>query len=225
VASSPLAQVAKVERPKVKTKTQPRVLNLEEISKLVAGAPGSVSDYLSFVAFTGCRMSEGMALRWCDVDLENGTAKITAQLERKTYRRVPTKTASGNREVFLSDGLVVALKGRRLKALERGLHGPDQLIFCTKTGAPLSHRNVAREISRAGNNAKLNGEGVQPVSCHDLRHSFVSRLISNGIDPVTVAALAGDKVETILKVYAHEYDRARRSSDLRERVSAASAAL
>jgi hypothetical protein len=52
----------------------------------------------------------------------------------------------------------------------------------------------------------------------------VSRLISNGIDPVTVAALAGDKVETILKVYAHEYDRARRGSELRDRISAANVA-
>ena len=55
-------------------------------------------------------------------------------------------------------------------------------------------------------------------------HSFVSRLISNGIDPVTVAALAGDKVETILKVYAHEYDRARRGAELRDRISAANTA-
>lgn len=112
-----------------------------------------------------------------------------------------------------------------MKALAKGLHGADQLVFCTRSGAPLGHRNVSREITRAGDNAELNGEGVQPISCHDLRHSFVSRLISNGIDPVTVAALAGDKVETILKVYAHEYDRARRSSELRDRIAAANTAV
>jgi site-specific recombinase XerD len=111
-----------------------------------------------------------------------------------------------------------------VKALAKGLHGPDKLVFCTGTGSPLGHRNVAREITRAGDNAGLNGECVQPISCHDLRHSFVSRLISRGIDPVTVAALAGDKVETILKVYAHEYDRARRSTELRDRVLAANVA-
>ena len=41
---------------------------------------------------------------------------------------------------------------------------------------------------------------------------------------MTVAALAGDKVETILKVYAHEYDRARRGAELRDRISAANTA-
>jgi hypothetical protein len=41
---------------------------------------------------------------------------------------------------------------------------------------------------------------------------------------VTVAALAGDKVETILKVYAHEYDPARRGAELRARIAAANTA-
>jgi integrase len=231
IASSPLLQVAKVERPKSGTKTEPRVLNLEEIGRLIEGAPASVRDLLSFVAFTGCRMSEGLAVRWGDLDLEAGTATISGQLARQTFQRVPTKTKTGmgpngkGREVFLSDSLATVLKARRLKALERGLHSPDRLVFCTRTGAPLGHRNVSREIRRAGDNAGLNPEGVQPVSCHDLRHSFVSRLIANGIDPVTVASLAGDKVDTIMKVYAGDYDRARRANDLRDRISAASASL
>lgn len=225
IASSPMSQLARRERPQAKPRTAPRVLNLEEIETLLSKAPPSIREYLRLVAFTGCRMSEALAIRWQDVDLDSGTVTISGQLERKTYRRIPTKTSSGNREVFLTDDLVNVLKARRVKALERGLHGPDQLVFCTKLGSPLSHRNVAREIRRAGDNAKLNPEGIQPISCHDLRHSFVSRLISNGIDPVTVAALAGDKVETILKVYAHEYDRARRGSELRERISAANVAV
>jgi len=224
IVASPMTQLARRERPQAKPRTQPRVLNLEEIEKLLKGAPASIRDFLRFVAYTGVRMSEGLAIRWQDLDLEQGTAKISGQLARGTFQRVPTKTASGNREVFLSDDLVAVLKARRLKAFERGLHGPDRLVFSTREGNPLSHRNVSREITRAGDNAGLNGDGVQPVSCHDLRHSFVSRLISNGIDPVTVAALAGDKVETILKVYAHEYDRARRGTELRERVSAANTA-
>ena len=225
LVASPMTQLARRERPQSKPRTEPRVLNLEEIDALVSRACASIRDYLCFVAFTGVRMSEGLAIRWQDVDLEQGTVKISGQLERKTYRRVPTKTAAGNREVFLTDELVAVLKARRLKALERGLHGADQLVFCTKFGTPFSHRNVAREITRAGGNAKLNTDGLPPVSCHDLRHSFVSRLIANGIDPVTVASLAGDKLETILRVYAHVYDMARRAKDLRAQVGAANIAV
>jgi integrase len=213
IVASPMGQLVKRERPKPNPRTKPRVLNLDEIEKLLEGAPASVKDFLRFVAYTGVRMSEGLAVRWRDVDLDAGTAKISGQLARGTFHRAPTKTASGNREIFLTDDLVSALKARRVNALAKGLHSPDQLVFCTQTGSPLGHRNVSREIRRAGDNAKLNAEGSPPISCHDLRHSFVSRLISNGIDPVTVAALVGDKVDTILKVYAHEYDRARRGAD------------
>ena len=225
IVASPITQLARRERPQPKPRTEPRVLAVDELEKLIAGAPASVEDYLRFVAYTGVRMSEGLGIRWRDLDLEQGTVRITGQLARSTFKRVATKTQSGNREVFLTDDLVAVLRERRVKALSNGLHGPDQLVFCTRTGSPLAHRNVAREIRRAGDNAELNPDGVQPVSCHDLRHSFVSRLIANGIDPVTVAALAGDRVETILKIYAHEYDRARRGAQLRARVAAANTAV
>jgi integrase len=191
IVASPMTQLARRERPQPKPRTLPRVLNLEEIETLTKTAPASVKDFLAFVAYTGVRMSEGLALRWGDVDLETGTAHIGGQLARRTFQRVSTKTASGNREVFLTDALVSALKARRVNALAKGLHGPEQLIFCTRSGSALGHRNVSREIRRAGDNAKLNPEGTQPISCHDLRHSFVSRLISNVIDPVNVESLLG----------------------------------
>lgn len=41
------------------------------------------------------------------------------------------------------------------------------------------------------------------LHAHSMRHSFVSLLISNGLDPVNVAALAGDTIEIISKHYAH----------------------
>jgi integrase len=197
------------------------VLNLDELSRLVRSAPASVQDFLQLVACTGLRMGEALALRWQDVDLESGTVSVTGQLDRKTRQRGPTKTESGRREVFLSDNVVSTLKARRRKALERGLHGPERYVFCTRSGKPLGHRFVVKSVRLAGDSAGLNPEGMQPVSCHDLRHSFVSRLIANGVDPTAVAKLAGDKVSTIMDVYAHYYDEAKRSAELREKVALA----
>jgi integrase len=145
IVVSPMTQLSRRERPQPKPRTEPRVLSVDEIEKLLGGAPRSIKDYLRFVAHTGVRMSEGLAVRWCDLDLENGAARISGQLARGTFQRVPPKTASGVREVFLSDDLVAVLKARRVKALERGLHGPEQLVFCTRTGSALGHRNVSRE--------------------------------------------------------------------------------
>ena len=36
-------------------------------------------------------------------------------------------------------------------------------------------------------------------------HTFISLLISNGVDVVNVAALAGDTIEIISKHYAHSF--------------------
>ena len=47
------------------------------------------------------------------------------------------------------------------------------------------------------------------LHAHSLRHSFVSLLIANGVDVVTVAALAGDTPEIITKHYAHSFSERR----------------
>jgi site-specific recombinase XerD len=76
------------------------------------------------------------------------------------------------------------------------------ISFCTSSGDPLGHRNVSRGIRSAGDKVQLN-DGKQPVSCHDLRHSFASRLLSQGRDAGTIAAMLGDTVETVIRVYIH----------------------
>ena len=45
----------------------------------------------------------------------------------------------------------------------------------------------------------------QNLHAHSLRHSFVSLLISKGLDVVNVASLAGDTIEIISNHYAHSF--------------------
>jgi integrase len=58
------------------------------------------------------------------------------------------------------------------------------------------------------------------LSTHDLRHTAISRWIASGLDAVEVARQAGDTVETISKVYAHEFDRAKRKDEIRAKLAA-----
>jgi site-specific recombinase XerD len=50
---------------------------------------------------------------------------------------------------------------------------------------------------------KAHPELPKDLHPHSLRHSFVSLLISSGLDVVTVASLAGDTVDIITRIYAH----------------------
>jgi hypothetical protein len=48
----------------------------------------------------------------------------------------------------------------------------------------------------------------------------ISRWIAAGLHPATVARMAGDDVNTILSVYVHELERARRQDEIREKLAA-----
>ena len=41
------------------------------------------------------------------------------------------------------------------------------------------------------------------ISIHELRHTYTTNLIANGIDFKTAAMLIGDTVDMVMKVYSH----------------------
>jgi integrase len=61
-------------------------------------------------------------------------------------------------------------------------------------------------------------EATEPIGSHDLRPSFVSRLISLGLDVVEVSRQARDTPETILRVYAHAFGDAKRRMEIRSAI-------
>lgn len=164
-------------------------------------------------------------LVWGDLDLENGTAFVQAQLNRKkrgeTARRVPTKTERGVREIDLLPELVGLLKRHKLQAFSRGQARPEDFVFATAEGRPLYYRNVTRDFTTAADRAGLNSRDDLPrLTTHDLRHTAISRFIASGLDVVEAARQAGDTVETISKTYAHAFDRAKRKDEIRAKLAA-----
>ncbi len=58
------------------------------------------------------------------------------------------------------------------------------------------------------------------LSTHDLRHTAISRWIASGLDVVTVARMAGDHPDVILRVYAGDFERAKRQDEIRAKIAA-----
>jgi integrase len=54
--------------------------------------------------------------------------------------------------------------------------------------------------------------GVPHWSCKGLRHLAVSRMLAGSIDVATVASITGHSPQTLLKVYAHVFERRRRDA-------------
>ncbi len=72
---------------------------------------------------------------------------------------------------------------------------PTNRIFKYKNTASTSS-NLIREYVRIGFN----------ISVHELRHTYATNLIQNGIDFKTTAKLLGHTVEMTLNVYSHVTD-------------------
>jgi len=222
IVESPLKRVPKAERPKRRRKTEPRCPTDAECSALIEAA-SSLRDRALYAtyAYAGPRQSEPLGLLWRELDLVNGVMHVEKQLSRSLpARRVPPKSANSVREVELLPELVALLKQHKVEAFKKGHAGPDDYVFSTADGKPLHHRNVFRDLCKAADRAGLNREGLPKLGTHDLRHASISRWIAAGIDPATVARMAGDDVKTILTTYVHEFDKAKRNDEIRERLAA-----
>jgi integrase len=121
--------------------------------------------------------------------------------------------------------LLINLLDRRVDVVgSLSLPRKPPYFVCTHTKVD----TITGHRKRAGLNpkGKATPEGLQPVGWHDLRHTAISRRIAAGLDVKTVQRMAGHAKPSItLDLYSHEFEKAARSDDLRNRLMAASSPL
>jgi integrase len=157
------------ERPSVGRREQ-RILDRDEIAKLLDSAPRSYRTLLATAIFTALRQGELLGLTWQDMDFDAGLVRVRKSLDRSGNRTEP-KTSQAVREVLLMPAL-----GRMLR--EHKLASPysaaSDFVFASQAGTPLNWRNASkRGLEKAVENAKLGGGRVR---FPDLRHTFASLL-------------------------------------------------
>ena len=193
-----------------------RVLATDEQRKLLDAAPPQHRTLLLVALYTGVRISEELALRWENVDLEHLVIRVTHQMDGD--RRVAfLKTDAAYREVWISPGLADRLA--ELRASSRW-DRPEDYVFATRTGGPKSAGNTRKSIlypavRRAGLDAGRRHE--DRVVFHSLRHTYVSMLISNrDISEATIARLVGHRSTITLRLtYEHMFNQHRDESEVR----------
>jgi hypothetical protein len=96
---SPITYLAPQERPEPKPSTKAGALTDGECSRLIAATRPGLRDFVSLLALTGVRLSEGLGLRWADV--EEATITVNAQLDGWKQGQAPKlkglKTENGYR--------------------------------------------------------------------------------------------------------------------------------
>jgi integrase len=140
---------------------------------------------------------------------------VRFQLPRTGHGRSELKTSAGRRTVVLLPSLVKTLAKHKL-ASERS--APEDFVFATSAGTPLSRDNVRSRVFRpAVDRALLDSPGTPRLRMHDLRHTFASMLIASGASPAFVAAQMGHGSPAVtLGIYTHLFEAREHGDKLAE---------
>ena len=186
-----------VDTPKGQAGRPSKSLTMDQATALLAAAGETrMHAYISLCLATGIRTEEARALRWEHVDFGDPSAEPPIPASAAVWRSVrshgDTKTEKSRRTLALPQMAVDALRIHQKRQAEdrltagTGWNNQD-LVFATKTGAPLDAANVRREFRAACKAAKI-GMNWTP---RELRHSFVSLMSSSGVPVEEIARLAG----------------------------------
>lgn len=208
IAVNPISQLERRERPRVGRREQ-RILNRNEIGRLLEAAAPRYRTLLATAIFTGLRQGELLGLRWPEIDHTDEVIHVRRSLDRQR-RDVSPKTEHAMRDVVLMPGLARVLQKHRQQSL---FNTPNDYVFTTQVGTPLDWANISKRALKPA----LKKAEIQPIRWHDLRHTFASLLIAGGANVVFVSRQLGhSSTDITLRVYAHLFDRAEQAQRTRE---------
>ena len=182
-------ELPKVEHREMKT------LPAERLGAFLREAKGSGVYELYYLDLaTGLRRGELLGLKWEDVDLQNGIIHVRRQVARVDgeVKELPLKTKNSYRNISISQDAVAMLT-------EMEAHRSSDYVFPSSTGGPISPDSVNNMLHRV-----LKRAGLPSIRFHDLRHTFATLALQNGVDIKTVSGMLGHfSAGFTLDTYAH----------------------
>lgn len=154
---------------------------------LRACGPGRFRELLQFLWLTGCRPQEASKLEIRHVDLAFGRCVFPAQ---------EAKGARAPRVIWLTAEASALLR----EIIGDRIAGP---VFRNSRGRAWTKDSVKCAFSR------LKSKIGSQLCAYVLRHSFATRALERGVDPITVSVLMGHSdPSTVARVYQHLSQRA-----------------
>jgi integrase len=156
---------------------------------LFAGEATQYGPILGFMARTGIRRGEAIALHWKNVDLNAATVLIVESAVRVPGQSIifeATKFNFGRRGIALDQGTVGLMRRHRASQNSHvltlgGTYIDQGLVFTSQSGGPMDLDDLShnfKKISRA--------DGHHDVTLHGLRHAHAAGLIKTGAHPKVV---------------------------------------
>ncbi len=145
---------------------------------LRAKLPPYLQDPITFLYFSGWRLSEMKALEWRDVGLADGIVRLRPEISKS------------------KDGRLLPLSGELLQVIERAhsTRRPDCSFVFHRDGEPIG--DFRKPWATACKAAELH-----PVLVHDLRRTAVRNMVHAGIPDRVTMALSGHKTRSVFDRY------------------------
>ena len=205
-------------------------LTAEQCARLEAAVAGTRAYiFVMLGLYAGLRREEICGLQWRDIDLKNTPPRLTVNHAMrfsggKAIYPSPLKSKAAHRTIPLPPCLAEALREekRRSNSLfvlhasngqQLSYQGMRNIIGLIDRRAPMTE---AKKKKRAAREKEL-GRPIAPrktqknmvkldfrITPHQLRHTYITRLIESGMDIKKVQYLAGhDDIRMTLNVYSH----------------------
>ena len=182
-----------------------QTLPVEQLTSFLREAKDSGVFALYYIDLTtGLRRGELLGLKWSDIDLEKGDLRVQRQIGRIDGKiiEMPLKTKNAYRTLPLSADAISVLMQQRRKT------GNSEWVFPSPSGGPMSPDSVLHMLHRV-----LKRAGLPKVRFHDLRHTFATLALENGMDVKTLSAMLGHvSTVTTLDIYTHAFDKNKKAA-------------
>lgn len=171
--------------------------------------------------------------QWIQINKTLKYCKLEKNKNYLMYLSSP-KTERSTRKIPMTDGIRMLIEGEKERQRKLGIScltkvaflddsgkkigEVSDFVFLNKKGKPYTEEMFRSGLRRAidGYNRKEEKKSVienrQPnkiryIAPHETRHTYISRLVSKGVNPAAVAKIVGhERVETTLNFYTHVSD-------------------
>ncbi|MBA2726454.1 MAG: site-specific integrase [Actinobacteria bacterium] len=179
-----------------------------DIIRLLQSVQGTEIEMPTVVAIgTGMRLGEVLGLRWVDLDLGVGSARVVQTVQVDRTFGTP-KTHRSSRPIGLPQFVIDALKAHRKTQNESrlvagGAWQEFDLVSCRPDGTPLDPRRVSRLFTATTHRLGLK------MTFHGLRHAYASLMLLSGVDLKVISGLLGhSSIGITADLYLHVTERA-----------------
>lgn len=186
-----------------------RFLTPDEVEKIAFCMDGMNSTILWTAVQTGMRFGEISGLHWSRVNFELRTIDVVEQFDQKARVIKSSPKDKESRTIPMSADLVTMLKfyrnatedHRKEKCGEQHLTGKctGDLVFRGARLAPITSKEWGRGV---WHKSRIMA-GVEHARPHDLRHTYASWLLQQGVHLAELAQMMGHSKWEVTQKYAH----------------------